>query len=213
MRGEVIKIKTEFVNGTEYTTITELAESLSNGYENIFKQVRAFISQEINSSWAVEGKDFIKIPKEKIHQLNIIQPKGVLPSQFVLINVNSVPTIIRRITFKVNQLKNGEYKVDRFMGKKRSIYDELVYSLEHNDMIIGRDLFRATLSALTMIEEKGVTQIKAFRYASQKFGVTQKSIKEILDLVQFERKAQEKAHKNYGKRNKHDLITRNERYV
>lgn len=72
-----------------------------------------------------------------------------------------------------------------YKKEKERDYNWLMKKLKSKNMFIEKDLFRACLYVIQSCDIYGKPKSKALKISSKKFEVTQKSIKETLDEIEY----------------------------
>ena len=90
----------------------------------------------------------------------------------------------------MGERKRCGYKVTNkeVMYKTDDNYRRLVSHLRSEDLHIGRNHFKAVLHAMNGRTLYNRTKLEAIRAASRKYGVTQVSVKKIIDEMHFQSK-------------------------
>ena len=165
---------------------------MTDNIDEIYKDARAKILSSLNSGKEImESQDYIKLTKEDVINSNntelieFLADIKLTKSGIILFEVDSIFKIKRKVSFPINKMKEGTYKTDRFHAKRTNAIDELRYKLKKKEKTLDDNLFKGVLSTIGRIE-KGQTKTDAIKLASEKFNVTQSSIKKELEELEIQ---------------------------
>lgn len=169
-------------DGMEMTTIGAIALYYTDGDTKLAKEIKPFIRTGISKL------ETLKLTKDEIkekHDLFMgLLPRSIPTAGVTLISVEDVPKLEKYFMLVLKQKSKGTYKKDRFFSG-RSLVDEFKLEIKRKDYILEPLEFSAVLSFASRLEI-GQPQKEALKAASQKFDVTQKRIKDIVEDLEIQ---------------------------